>query len=276
MTGGGVIGIAGCGSMGLPMARQLHQAGVDVWGFDVRPACEFGDFENRMITNPQDFAARVDTVISVVRNWSQTTDLCFDVQKIFTAPQPPQTLVVSSTLSPRVLESLAQRLPHGTTLVDAPMSGAPYRAENGSLTFMVGGDEMVVSELADTFNIMGSVIHHLGPVGAGLTCKVINNFVAASSVVAVRRAVQAARLLGVDQRTMLAVMRTSSGGTWFGDNFAAIDWSGQGYDPENTIGILEKDMASFLDAMQGVADDSDCPFEQAILAGLRKLEVLTE
>lgn len=272
----GVIGVAGCGNMGLPMARRLHQGGFDIWGFDVRPLSEFGDFQDRMIEDPGAFADRVDTVISVVRDWHQTEDLCFDDQAVFNHANAPRTLIVSSTLSPGILAPLKNRLGDGTVLLDAPMSGAPYRAADGTLTFMVGGEAEDVNALTPAFKAMGRDIHHLGACGAGFTCKVVNNFVASSSVVAVRRALKAAKALGVDQKTMLDVMRSSSGGSWFGDNFDDIDWAHEGYDPANTMGILEKDMSSFLDAMSGVPDYEQGSFEDAILDNLRKMEKLFE
>ena len=71
-----VIGMAGCGNMGLPMAKQLQKAGLEVFGFDVRPLPEFGDFQDRMIEDPNEFSDRVDIVFSVVRDWQQTQDLC--------------------------------------------------------------------------------------------------------------------------------------------------------------------------------------------------------
>ena len=46
-TGGDVVGIAGCGTMVLPMAECLLAAGVDVWGHDVRNVDEFGAFAPR-------------------------------------------------------------------------------------------------------------------------------------------------------------------------------------------------------------------------------------
>ena len=50
-----VIGLAGCGAMGLPMAQQLQKAGYSVWGFDVQPADKFKDFASRMIEDPSKF-----------------------------------------------------------------------------------------------------------------------------------------------------------------------------------------------------------------------------
>jgi len=260
--------------MGLPMARQLRESGYDVWGFDIRPVNDFDGFQDRMIEDPAEFAGRVDTVVSIVRDWKQTQDLCFDVQGLFGCADHPTALVVSSTLSPRVLTLLKDRLPDDVKVVDAPMSGAPYRAATGTLTFMVGGNETVVNLLMPVFRVMGQDIHHLGSVGAGLACKVVNNFVASAGVVAVRKALEAAEALGIERETILDVMSSSSGGTWFGNNFNAIDWSAEGYDPLNTMGILEKDMMSFLDAMDGLSDNDGGVFEQAIIDHLRNMEVL--
>lgn len=274
MTDTHVIGVAGCGAMGLPMARRLLGAGHEVWGFDVRPPNEFGDFEPRMITDPAAFADAVDTVITVVRDRRQTFDALFDEQAIMKAPRPPKTLVVSSTLSPRILPEIAARLPDDTTLCDAPMSGAPGRAEDGTLTFMLGAPDAALAHVMPLLVAMGSDIHHLGAIGTGMTCKVINNFVAVCSVAAVRKALAASKMLGLDPDRLLDVMSTSSGGTWYGDNLDAISWSREGYDPANTMGILEKDMLSFLDAVGEHGEVGATEFAGSALDVIRSLEPL--
>lgn len=264
------VGIAGCGAMGLPMAECLLAAGVDAWGHDVRNIDEFGGFAPRMIADAGDFAARCDIVLSVVRDSRQTENLCFGDQGILRRDKRPDLFVTCSTLSPRAVTDLAARLPDGVDFADAPMSGAPFRAARGTLTFMVGGSQTTVQRLMPLFQAMGDGIHHLGPVGAGMTCKVLNNFVGVVGVVAVRKALASARALGLDRRRLLDVMAMSSGSTWYGDNIDAIDWSRQGYDPGNTIGIIEKDVKAYLDALDGGAG----AFETALLDELRMLEPL--
>ncbi|NQV98929.1 MAG: NAD(P)-dependent oxidoreductase [Rhodospirillales bacterium] len=264
MNGGKVYGIAGCGNMGLPMSRQLRRHGFDVWGFDVRPASEFGDFEDRMIADPAAFAARVDILFSIVRDNRQTEDLLFDVQALYACPNPPQTLVISSTLSPRFLATIQHRLPADVLLMDAPMSGTGFRAEDGTLTFMVGGPQDKVAELTPALQAMGREIHYLGPTGAGLTCKVVNNFVAASNIVAVRHALEATEALGVERDTILKVIASSSGDNWYAQNFAAIDWALEGYDKGNTMGIIKKDVASYLDAISGPDGKPASDFENSV------------
>ena len=274
MSAATVYGVAGCGAMGLPMAEHLHAAGFETWGFDVRPTSEFGSFQARMIADVAEFAAAVDVVISVVRDRRQTMDLLFDDQAILAGPDRPTTVVVSSTLSPRVLPEIAARLPDGTCFLDAPMSGAPARAEDGTLTFMVGGDDGDVARLMPAFRAMGGEINHLGAAGTGMTCKVINNFVGVSGVAAVRKALAASIALGLDPHRLLDVMRTSSGATWYGDNLERISWAHEGYDPANTIGILEKDMNAFLDAVSGRDDVAVDDFAASVLDIIRHLEPL--
>jgi 3-hydroxyisobutyrate dehydrogenase len=122
------------------------------------------------------------------------------------------------------------------------------------------------------FNAMGQHVFRLGPLGAGMTAKVLNNYVASASVVAVRRAYARAVELGADLEALRSVMKASSGATWFGDNFQDIDWSREGYEPNNTIGILEKDVRSGLDAMVGAQRAGPDAYDDALLAALRAME----
>lgn len=275
MIASDVIGIAGCGAMGLPMAERLLAAGYAVWGFDVKKIDKKSSMTRRMVDDPNEFARKCDIVFSVVRDQQQTLDLCFQKQALFSddiGADCPQIFIICSTVSPNFVKKLDKILPKRMTLLDAPMSGAPYRAAEGTLTFMVGGDDGAVERLMPLFRCMGQEIHHLGPIGTGMTCKVVNNFVALTGVVAVRKALASARALGLDRRRLLDVMRTSSGATWYGDHLDDINWAREGYNSANTIGILEKDLMSYLDAAPGGADD----FEDALLNELRRLEPLDD
>ncbi|MBX2881808.1 MAG: hypothetical protein KTR32_17810, partial [Granulosicoccus sp.] len=128
--------IAGCGAMGLPMALKLKEHAFSVSGFDVRPPA---DFDHVDLPMPQALSIdSADTVLMlVVRDAQQCRDVCFERQAVFNQPVYPQVLVVSSTVSPRLIDELRARLPDDVVLIDAPMSGAGYSAQAGTLTFMV-------------------------------------------------------------------------------------------------------------------------------------------
>ncbi|MFT5114077.1 MAG: 3-hydroxyisobutyrate dehydrogenase-like beta-hydroxyacid dehydrogenase [Parasphingorhabdus sp.] len=265
------VGIAGCGAMGLPMANNLAKSGFDVCGYDIRPHSEFPSLHQTLCNDAQQLLTHCSIVLSVVRDAKQTDELCFGHNGLFSGSQAPKTLVICSTLSTKYIQHLRQRIPDSTHLVDAPMSGAPYRAENGSLTFMLGGEETIIADLMPLFNAMGDEIHYLGPLGSGMTCKVLNNMLAATSTVAVRQVMQASEALGFPVEKLLEVARSSSGATWFGDNFDAISWSREGYDPHNTIGILEKDVRSLQDTIVDQDELTLNHFSEEIIKSLKKL-----
>ncbi len=270
----GVIGVAGCGTMGLPMAQRLHEAGYEVWGHDVRPTDDFGEFAHRMIMDPAEFARRCDVVISVVRDVKQTRDLLFGEQGLATRDERPTTFVCSSTLTPHFIRDLMVELPEDMAFMDAPMSGAPYRARTGELSFMLGGPEALVDRLMPLFEVMGSEQFRMGGTSMGMTTKVLNNYCAAAGVVATRRVMSMANALDLDKRALLGVMKQSSGSNWFADNIDLIDWSKEGYAPTNTMGIVEKDVNSALDAVSRVEDLDSWPLDDAILDALRRIEPL--
>ena len=91
-------------------------------------------------------------------------------------------------------------------------------------------------------------------------------------MVAVRRVLAASPKLGVSPEVLLDVMSRSSGQTWYGSRFLEIDWARQDYSPDNTIGILEKDVQSFL---KGLGDEPT-PADESLLQSLRALVTFPE
>lgn len=253
--------------MGRPMAERLIEAGFEVVGFDVRPLGEFDVFARHMAVEATALKD-CDVVISVVRDAQQTRDL------LAAMGSPPGVLVISSTLSPRFIRELRTELPATTAMIDAPMSGAPHSGRDGTLSFMIGGDSDWIAKLMPAFQAMGKTLHVLGDLGAGATAKVLNNFVAATSVTVVRTVLDQAGPLGLDPSKLRHVLDTSSGGTWFGTNLDRIDWAPETYDPSNTIGILEKDVTAYLDAVSDGGEPD--ALTAAVLDRLRNLPAMPD
>ena len=269
------IGVAGCGAMGLPMARQLQSAGYAVWGYDIRPRAEFEEFAGCMLDSAAELSRRCAVVISVVRDQQQTDQLLFAEQGLIHIESQMKALVLSSTLDPNYVRSLESRLPETVCLLDAPMSGAPIGAERGNLSFMLSGESDTLDHLVPMFAAMGKHLHRLGDsAGAGHTAKVLNNFSAAMSVAVTRQLIEMGEALGLPQAQLFQVMNSSSGQNWFSAGFDDINWSKQGYSQDNTIGILEKDVRCFAQAVEGLASEQLGDLKRALLANLRDLKSL--
>ena len=56
-------------------------------------------------------------------------------------------------------------------MLDAPVSGGSWGAEQGTLAIMVGGDEADFDRAAPLFEAVGSKARHFGAAGAGSVVK---------------------------------------------------------------------------------------------------------
>ena len=269
------IAFIGLGNMGGGMAANLVNAGHAVNAFDLSEEALATAKSNgcATFTDASEAVQGVDGVVTMLPNGAIVKSV-YEASVIGKAPAGAVLLDCSTIDVATAKEVIATAEAAGYDMVDAPVSGGIAAANGGTLTFMVGGEFGAVECLTPLFKIMGTEVNHLGGIGSGMTCKVINNFVAITGVAAVRKAIIAARALGMDPRTLLEIMKSSSGSTWYGDNIDRISWSREGYDPSNTIGIIEKDMLSFLDAVTSNPDVEVKDFAASVLEVVRSMEPL--
>ena len=266
------IGIAGCGTMGLPMLKILLKNKISATGYDIKPKESFRSIKNNFVESKLSFFDQNEVIISVVRDINETIEICEGKNGLFYFKKP-KLLIISSTLSPLFIKSLKNKSPKNITLIDAPMSGAPMSAEKASLTFMIGSTKVQFKDVLPLLKLLGKKIKHIGSFGEGMSVKVLNNFVASCSVVAIRNVLSKAKSFGITPNQLLDVLKDSSGQTWFSNNLGNIDWSKENYNSKNTIGILEKDVKSFLDAINVKSPNNKAMknFQNALIQGLKEL-----
>ena len=267
------IGIAGCGTMGLPMLEVLLKNRVNAIGYDIRSKESFPTIKNNFISSKINFFEKSDIVISAVRDIDQTLELCEGKNGLFKV-NTSKILIICSTLSPAFLNDFLKKAPENITVIEAPMSGAPMSAKKATLTFMVGSQKKEFEEILPILNILGDKIHHIGAFGSGMSVKVLNNFVASCSVVAVRHVISEAKNLNITTKQLLNILNCSSGQTWFSKNLDNIDWAKESYTKDNTIAILEKDVKSYLDGLansNALTNNAMINFQKALINGLQNI-----
>ncbi|MFQ6549181.1 NAD(P)-dependent oxidoreductase [Aestuariibius sp. 2305UL40-4] len=241
--------MAGCGRMGHPMLQALRKAGVDAHGFDIRDG-----LGPDITTDPTSFARDLRILITVVRDAAQTDALLFNDQGLLDHAPDLTHLIISSTVSPRYITKLQDRLPERIHLIDAPMSGARIAAQKARLSFMLGGDPGEIDHLMPLFQAMGAHVHRMGPLGAGMQAKVLNNLLAATSVAMTRQVLDWSDAAGLDEAAFLALLNSSSGRNWLTEGFDEIEFARDGWAEDNSIGLLTKDIDAALDALPGETD----------------------
>lgn len=258
-----MIGVAGCGRMGEPMLAGLRDGGANAIGFDVLKKAN-----PDITTNVMAFAPRLETLLSVVRDATETDTLLFGSQNLIRTAPNLTRIFICSTLSPRYVKALRNRIPDHITLIDAPMSGAQVAAENRTLSFMLGGSQSDIDDAIPLLALMGKHFHHMGGYGTGMQAKVLNNMLAASHTAMTRLVLDWADVAGLDQDKLLNLIHTSSGQNWLASGFTNIEFANDGYAEDNTIGILVKDVAAALDA---APDGADKTLPKTIQTAIRNL-----
>ena len=256
-------GVAGCGRMGAPMLAALRAAGLPARGYDVVPMDSLHITDDVAV-----FSEELDTLITVVRDIEQTEAVLFGEQNFAAIPTLIR-IIISSTLSPKYVNSLRARVPSHIALIDAPMSGAQIAAQEARLSFMIGGDTSDIDGAMPLFHAMGKHFHRMGDYGAGMQAKVLNNLLAASNTAMTRLILDWADAADLDRSALLDLIHTSSGQNWFASGFNAIEFARDGFAPDNTIAILVKDVASALDAAPEGVDTTLPETVQRIIAALK-------
>ena len=254
------------------MLAALCHGGFDARGFDIRASVVTGALSDVITLDADQFAAELRVLISVVRDIDQTEAVLFGAQGFVERAQALDTVVISSTLSPRYTRDLRARIPARIALVDAPMSGAAVRAERRELSFMLGGSEADLNRLQPLFDAMGCSFHRMGGYGAGMAAKVLNNLLAASHTAMTRMVLDWADAQGMDQGKLLELIGNSSGQNWFASGFDEIEFARDGHAADNTIAILVKDVQSALDA---APDGADTELPKVLAEAIRELKPRT-
>lgn len=94
----------------------------------------------------------------------------------------------------------------GAAFMDAPLGRTPAHAIDGLLNIMGAGDEAVFDRVKPVLDDLGENVFHLGPLGAGHTVKLINNFFGMTVANSMAEAFAMADLAGVERQTVYDVM----------------------------------------------------------------------
>ena len=264
------IGIAGCGEMGYPMLKMLLQNNINATGHDIKASENFKDFGEKYIPSKSDFFLKNNVILSIVRDTKETEDLLIKNNALLSKKNA--TILICSTLPITYIKKLKENLPKCFTLIDTPMSGSTIKAQEGTLTFMVGGKNDEVQYVMPLLNILGDNIIHIGDFGKGMSVKLLNNFIAASSVLATRNVLAQINDFGLTKKQLLDVVKCSTGDNWFAQNYDNLNWSKENFEKKNTMGILEKDLLSYIESKSKNNTNSTIDdYENSIVNGIKNI-----
>jgi 3-hydroxyisobutyrate dehydrogenase-like beta-hydroxyacid dehydrogenase len=205
------IGFVGLGNIGRPMALRLLNGDAPVWVYDVapEPLAELEQAGAHVAGGLGELAERVDLLCVMVRDDDQVREVLGRVVGVARPEGVPRLVVaIHSTVGPTTpveLADVAER--RGVRLLDAPVSGGPMGAAEGTLAIMVGGPEDAYADAQPALSLMASKTVHAGPVGAGTRMKLARNLIHFVAFTAVTEAQRLAEASGLDLVALGEVVR---------------------------------------------------------------------
>ena len=211
------IGFIGLGNMGGPMAANLVKAGHEVAAFDMSGAA----VEKAVAAGARSRASAVDTareaevVVTMLPAGQHVRQIYLGDGGILKQAKAETLFIDSSTIDVQTARDVhaAAKLT-GVDFLDAPVSGGVGGAAAGTLTFMVGGDEVAFGRAKPILDKMGKNIFHAGGAGNGQAAKICNNMLLAISMIGTCEAFVLAEKLGLDAETLFKISSTASGQCW--------------------------------------------------------------
>ena len=187
--------------MGRLMAANLARAGFALQTFDVN-----GKGNRR---SAREAAWGADALITMLPDGDAVRDAVLDA-----LPSLKQGAVVvdMSSSDPAGTRALGRALSKNKVdMVDAPVSGARFKAKDGTLAIMIGGQAKTVRRVMPVLKKLGSELFHVGPLGAGHAVKALNNYLGAAGTLAGFEALLIAQAFGLDPKPMLEAINASTG-----------------------------------------------------------------
>jgi len=208
------LGFLGLGIMGRPMARNLLQAGhkVALWSHTASKAAELArEHDGIACATPGEVARFAECVFLCVGDSDMSEQVILGEQGLVTGAHPGLAIVDTSTVSPARSRAIGEKLAlHDVSFLDSPCTGSKPGAENGALTFMVGGDKSAFERIKPFFEPMGKQLYYCGGPGLGLHAKLTQNLILSNLLQAFNEGLVLSTKAGVKPELMLEILNNSA------------------------------------------------------------------
>jgi len=240
------VAFIGLGVMGYPMAGHLQKAGHDVCVYNrseekAQKWC--AEYSGHFATTPALAAKDCEIVFCCVGNDDDVRQVVLGEQGILAGMPKGSILVDHTTASANIARELADiTSKQGQYFLDAPVSGGQAGAENGILTIMVGGEQVIFDRAQPVMNAYARFSKLIGAVGSGQLAKMANQICIAGVVQGLAEALNFAEKVGLDGNALVETISKGAAGSWQMDNRYKTMFAGE-YDFGFAVDWMRKDLA---------------------------------
>jgi len=206
------VGFVGLGNIGLPMARNIADAGFALTVFDLNavPLQHMAAHGAQVAASLAELGRACDCVGICVRDDTEVEQVLLGDAGIFGRARPGTVVAVHSTIRPRTVVRLAEiGAASGVHVLDVPITGGAHGAAARTLCYMAAGDTQVIERCRAVFATSAARIVLTGPLGSGMATKLANNLMMYLGFVAAFEATRFAAHAGIAEEILTAVTQAN-------------------------------------------------------------------
>ncbi len=211
------VAFIGLGTMGIGMSLNVLKAGHDVTVHN-RTRQKEEEVANEgaaRADSPREAAEGAEIIVTMVSDTPDVEEVVLGTNGIIHGAPQGAIVIDMSTISPTATRQMADELDtKGIKMLDAPVSGGPEGAQQGTLAIMVGGDAADFEKASPVLEIMGKTVTHVGPIGAGQITKAINQIIISGTYLTVAEGLTLGMKAGLDMPKVIEAISGGAASSW--------------------------------------------------------------
>ncbi|WP_216829598.1 NAD(P)-dependent oxidoreductase [Alkalihalobacterium elongatum] len=208
------IGFIGTGVMGSRMVKRMLEGGYRVTVYNRSPE-KLEQLLKKGAVQAESIAllsSQSDVICTCLSMPQDVEDVYCRQDGVLENAKPGTICIDFTTVGVDTSKVVARKaIEREICYLDAPVSGGPEGAEQGSLTIMVGGDDKTFDKVTPILKVLGQTIKYLGQTGSGSVAKLINQYLVAVHSVAASEAMVAGTALGLNSEQLFEILQVSYG-----------------------------------------------------------------
>ncbi len=211
------VAFIGLGTMGIGMSLNILKAGNELIVHNRTREKEIPVAEQgaKRAESPKDAAAAAEIIVMCVSDTPDVEETILGENGVIHGASKGSMVIDMSTISPAATRNMARELEiKGMKMLDAPVSGGPEGALNGTLAIMVGGDQADFERALPVLETMGKTVTHVGPIGAGQITKAINQILISGTYLTVAEGLTMGLKAGLDMEKVIQAISGGAAGSW--------------------------------------------------------------
>jgi len=211
------VAFIGLGTMGAGMALNILRAGHQVTVHNRTREKEKAVAEKgaHRAESPREAAADAEIIVTMVSDTPDVEAVVLGENGVIYGAPQGAIVIDMSTISPAATRQMAEELgKKGIKMLDAPVSGGPEGAQQGTLAIMVGGDAADFEKALPILQVMGKTVTHVGPIGAGQITKAINQIIISGTYLTVAEGLTLGMKAGLDMPKVIQAISGGAASSW--------------------------------------------------------------